>query len=167
MSVSVYSVPGRPDNEVERRLAVSRSGALLGRRSESLDRITEEARRTLGTAAAIVTIIDDDACYVISASGSRTCAHRRSTSFCGHAILTPNRLFIVPDAHLDDRFAGNPFVEQHAGIRFYAAAALVSARDLAIGTLCVLDDKPRAGVSDAEAVALKALADAAMRAFAQ
>ena len=43
----------------------------------------------------------------------------------------------------DDRFSHNPLVTQKPHLRFYAGMPLLSPEGLAIGTLCVIDRKPR------------------------
>lgn len=162
MSFSIYSVPNTPWNETERSAAVARSGALEIANSPALDAITTEARRRLGAAMAIVTIVHQDWVYVIAASGFLPGVYRRSTSFCGHAILTPTEPFVVPDASMDERFAGNPNVEEVGGIRFYAAVALTDDGGLPLGTLCVLDQQPRAPLTREETDSLRLLSSAAM-----
>jgi PAS domain S-box-containing protein len=66
----------------------------------------------------------------------------RELSFCTHAIQK-SETFIVPDATLDARFAENPIVTGPPGVRFYAAAPLITSNQNRLGTLCVLDVKPR------------------------
>ena len=66
----------------------------------------------------------------------------RAISFCAHAIHEPD-LLLVSDATKDDRFRGNPDVTGGPRIRFYAGAPLVNPEGHALGTLCVLDRKPR------------------------
>ncbi|MGE5276413.1 MAG: GAF domain-containing protein, partial [Acidobacteriota bacterium] len=66
----------------------------------------------------------------------------RDDSFCGHAILG-NDVLVVPDAAKDERFAGISLVAGAAGVRFYAGAPLVTPDGQTLGTLCVMDSKPR------------------------
>src|SRR5690606_37621818 len=82
----------------------------------------------------------------------------RDTSFCGHAILEPSgATMVVPDATLDERFAGNPLVTGAPHIRFYAGVPLLNAAGHALGTLCLVDRKPRE-LSDTDNATLRALA---------
>lgn len=161
MSLSVYTAPPMPMNEQDRERELARSG-LPGRDAAGgLDRIVADARHHLRTRMAIVTIVSGDSAHVIAATGLATGVYRRHTSICGHAILAPDRLFVVPDTVLDPRFAGNPFVDRPDGVRFYAAAVLVS-NGFPIGTLCVFDACPRPGLRDGEAFALQRLGMAAV-----
>jgi PAS domain S-box-containing protein len=63
-------------------------------------------------------------------------------SFCQHAIKEPG-LFVIPDTKEDPRFVNNPLVIDAPHARFYAGAVLKTPQGLPIGTLCVLDNKPR------------------------
>ncbi len=69
-------------------------------------------------------------------------ATAREISFCGHTVAILEEM-VVPDTHLDPRFVTNPFVTDAPFIRSYAGVPLIVDPDLPVGTLCVLDTKPR------------------------
>jgi two-component sensor histidine kinase len=79
-------------------------------------------------------------------------------SICAHAILQRD-VFVVPDLALDSRFDCNPLVTGEAKLRFYAGALLKTSEGLPLGTICILDTKPRpAGLTERQRNTLKALA---------
>jgi GAF domain-containing protein len=66
----------------------------------------------------------------------------RDESFCSHAIFQRQPL-VVDDARVDERFADNPYVTGYPGVRFYAGHPLILENGSCVGTLCILDTKPR------------------------
>lgn len=65
----------------------------------------------------------------------------RSISFCGHTILQ-EEVFVINDTLADFRFYDNPLVTEKPYVRFYAGAALII-DGYSIGTLCIMDIRPR------------------------
>lgn len=157
MSISVYFVADKPGNEARRELSVLQSGALSSSDNKVFEPILEQARRVLGVSAAGVTIIYQDWAHMIAATGFTPGVYNRSTSLCAHAILSPASVMVVQDARLDERFSGNPFVDESDGIRFYAAAPLLAEDDLPLGTVCVFDGAPRNAWSSDDAAFLRLL----------
>jgi PAS domain S-box-containing protein len=81
----------------------------------------------------------------------------RDLAFCGHAILQPQEVMLVPDATRDARFAANALVTGDPNIRFYAGAPIVTSDGHAVGTVCVIDRTARQ-LSPTQIESLEALA---------
>jgi len=109
---------------------------------ERFDRITRLARRALDVPVALISLVDRDRQWFKSRDGLNVAQTSRSISFCGHAILRDGPL-IVTDAQVDLRFADNPLVLDEPHIRFYAGQPIHGPGRSRIGTLCVIDRRPR------------------------
>lgn len=104
------------------------------------------ARRLFGVPIALVSLVDSDRQWFksnngLAIHGVTVPETSRDISFCGHVVASQEPLH-VPDATQDDRFADNPLVTGDPNVRFYAGAPLKIGSD-SLGTLCVIDDKPR------------------------
>lgn len=125
------------------RLTALADYAVLDTPAEAeFDGLTRLIARICDVPIALISLVDADRQWFKSAVGLDTCQTSREVSFCGHAIATGGA-FVVPDTHDDARFAGNPLVVGEPGLRFYAGVVLQSPEGYALGTLCVLDRKPR------------------------
>ena len=134
--------PATPHDE-HTRLETLRSLKLLDTSpSERFDRLTRIARRMFGVPISLVSLVDDNRQWFKSRQGLDATETPRDISFCGHAILGDD-IFIVPDATKDNRFVDNPLVTDNPNIRFYAGVPLRVSNGSKIGTLCIIDEKPR------------------------
>jgi diguanylate cyclase (GGDEF)-like protein/PAS domain S-box-containing protein len=131
------------ENEVARLRALQELGLLDMPDDQRFDRITRLAKVIFDTPIVFVSFIDKEQQFLKSSIGINITSTPRSISFCHHAI-EQDQLMIVEDALLDERFKVNPLVIGEPHIRFYAGAVLRSYDRYAIGTLCIIDTRPRA-----------------------
>ncbi len=145
-----------PENE-NRRLEVLKSYNLLDTLPEdAYDTATRLASHICNTPISLVTLLDADRNFLKSRYGVDLTESPRDISFCSHAILSKDPVFVVEDARLDDRFKDNPLVEEFKAI-FYAGVPLRNPDGYALGTLCVYDHEPRT-LSEAQKDALRDVA---------
>lgn len=88
----------------------------------------------------------------------------REQAFCSYAILKPNEVMIVPDAREDERFQDSPLVTGPTNINFYAGVPLTTQKGMPLGTLCIIDHKPKQ-ITENQKQALKILAKQVVQLF--
>jgi EAL domain-containing protein (putative c-di-GMP-specific phosphodiesterase class I)/GAF domain-containing protein len=110
--------------------------------NESFDRITRLAASLFDAPIAMVSLVDRRRQWFKSRIGLAVRETARSSSFCSHAIAESG-VTVIEDAGLDPRFADNPMVTGAPHVRFYAGAPLRLASGHALGTLCIIDTRPR------------------------
>lgn len=132
-----------PINEAERLDALRRYGVVDTPPERVYDDLTSLAADICQTPISLVTLVDETRQWFKSRRGLDLCETHRDFAFCAHALLEPDEVFVVPDTHLDARFADNPLVAGPPHIRSYAGAALVMHDGHPLGTLCVIDTRPR------------------------
>lgn len=136
MSLSVSS------NEVARLDALDRYQLLDTPREREFDEVAALAAAICEAPIAVVNLIAADRQFFKAEVGLGVRETPLESSFCAKAILEADFLE-VPDATKDERFDCNPLVVGEPGFRFYAGKLLITHEGFAIGTLCVLDTRPR------------------------
>ncbi len=134
--------PTLPANEAL-RLASLQEMAILDTDPETeFDQITALAAQMFEVPIALISLVDKDRQWFKSCIGLSASETGRDVSFCGHAINVAEPT-IVPDATKDERFVDNPLVTGDPFIRSYAGIPIYNADGFPIGTLCLIDTKPR------------------------
>lgn len=154
--------PEIPKNEQKRLEALQSFNVLDTLEEKEYDAITRIAADICNTPMALVSLIDEDRQWFKSHHGIDATETPRELAFCAHAINTPDSLFLVNDASKDERFADNPLVTGGPSVQFYAGAPLNTKEGESIGTLCVIDIKPRTTFTEKQQASLKDLADQVM-----
>jgi diguanylate cyclase (GGDEF)-like protein len=125
---------------------------LDGSSEERFDRLTRMAKRLLAVPIALVGLLDENRRCFESCMGPSAGETPREGSFCRHALLG-NEIFVVSNAVEDQRFADHPAVAHEPRIRFYGGCPLRGLNGQKLGTLCIMDQKPRTlGKEDLEAL---------------
>ena len=129
-------------NEAMRLDALERQQITDTPEEENFDRAVRLACAAIQTPIGTISLIDSERQWFKARQGLEDRETPREHAFCAHAIQN-DRVMVVEDATLDPRFRDNPLVTCDDGIRFYAGAPLRSREDFNLGTLCVIDKKPR------------------------
>ncbi len=133
-----------PTGPIEKRrlAALEKLGILDTPPEERFDRLVRIARQFYGVKTALFSILDDERQWFKSRDGLDVTETPRSLAFCDHAIRQ-DKAFIVEDASTDPRFKNNPLVTGFPNIRFYAGIPVREPSGFKLGSLCIIDDKPR------------------------
>jgi len=131
-----------PKNEETRLAALKKLEILDTATEERFDRITRIASESFDVPIALVSLVDHDRQWFKSCIGLSVKETPRDMALCAHAILE-DQLLIVPDTFLDPRFADNPLVTGKPHVRFYAGCPIKLPDGNLIGTLCLIDSRPR------------------------
>ncbi len=146
----------KPANESDRLKALAALEILDTAREDGYDAIVRLAAIICDVPIAIISIMDAERQWFKASINLDVAETPRDIAFCAHTILQESPL-VVTDALEDRRFSDNPLVTGGPRIRFYAGQRLLTPDGHAVGTLCMIDDKPRV-LTETQLEALKALA---------
>jgi PAS domain S-box-containing protein len=152
-----YTSSGWHIDEEVRARAIAEHDIEALRDDAALKRITDFAAALCDVPIGLVSIVEANRQTFLSRTGLDVTETSRETSFCAHAMLGDD-IMVVPDATADPRFADNPLVTEGLGIRFYAGVPLVRDDGVPLGSLCVIDTVPRAGLTQVQRQGLLVLA---------
>ena len=130
------------DLEVERLVALRNYEILDTPPDGAFDRITALAARHFDVPVALVSMVDEDRIWFKSRHGLEADQIPRSPGLCASVIFSDNA-YVVKNAIEDPRTLINPLVAGELGLRFYAAAPLVTHDGFRLGTMNIIDFKPR------------------------
>jgi hypothetical protein len=128
--------------EMERLKSLRETGLLHTGTEGTFDRVVATAKQFFGVGAASLSLIGKDAQFLKSAVGPLRRETPRNIALCTHT-LQQNSLLIINDTLADERYSSNPLVVGEPFIRFYAGYPLRGPRGWNIGTMCIIDQKPR------------------------
>ena len=143
LRVACQWMRGAIPKDEQQRLASLRALRILDTGPEErFDRITRLASALFDAPIALVSLVDENRQWFKSCYGLNVKETSRDAAFCAHVVYNREPM-IVPDTFQDKRFADNPLVINEPRIRFYAGCPLILHDGACIGTLCVIDTRPR------------------------
>ncbi|MBD2604248.1 PAS domain S-box protein [Scytonema hofmannii FACHB-248] len=139
-----------------RRLEALRQYQILDTPPEQVfDDLAFLAAQICGTAIAVINLIDSKRHWFKAKIGLDVQQMPRDIGFCPFCIEEEDAL-VIPDTLADKRYASASVVTSEPYVRFYAGIPLITPSGEAIGTLCVVDQKPRQ-INDEQLEGLKAI----------
>lgn len=155
-------IPPKDHSKEKERLAALDSYSILDTLpEEDYDNLTAIAAEICGTPLSLVSLLDDKRQWFKSHHGLGVSETPKEFAFCAHAINDDDDIFIVQDSRTDERFLDNPLVIGEPRVIFYAGVSLTTEEGLPLGTLCVIDHKPKL-LSQGQLNSLKALSKQVM-----
>lgn len=129
--------------ESERQRALDDLGILDTGPDERFDSIVTSVRDLFGVAGASITFVDGGRQWTKASVGVDPADSPRGSSL-GDATINNGKMLVVPDASVDPRFRGHPWVAGKLHVRFFAGFPIEAANGQRIGALCLIDSRPRA-----------------------
>ncbi len=154
-----YPVPG---NEKDRIKKLELFDLLNLPKDPQLDIFAETACLVTDCPSSLVAIMESDIQTVQSCIGISLDTVERENTLCQYSIASGD-VVVIHDTLEDSRSASNSLMLQ-AGIRFYAGIPLIDDEGFTLGTLCVIDYKPKK-LSESQIVTLKKIGDAVTKFF--
>lgn len=148
-------------NEEQRIKALEDLDILDTEAEVDFDNLVSLASQICETPISLISLVDKERQWFKAKTGLDASETHRDLAFCAHAILD-TKIFEIENSNNDERFSDNPLVTGEPRVIFYAGIPIYSPDQQPIGTLCVIDHKPKK-LSEAQSNALKALGQQANR----
>ena len=143
IQISITMIVAEIPFDEELRLLDLASYDLLDTAAEDdFDDLVELASQICKCPISLITLLDRDRQWFKAKKGLQDSGTPRNIAFCSHAILQ-DEIFIVENTKTDERFFDNPLVTGDLNIGFYAGAPIISPAGHKLGTICIIDDKPK------------------------
>lgn len=145
----------------EDRLGILHGHGILDTAEEpSFDALVQMCSLSCRVPIALVSLVDRHRQWFKAKVGIDACETSREVSFCSVAIESPDRFLVVEDAARDPRFSDSALVTGEPHIRFYAGVPLLDGDGVPLGTVCIIDRKPRTFTTIQRGMLLAATAQA-------
>ncbi|MFK7951298.1 MAG: PAS domain-containing protein [Ekhidna sp.] len=148
-------------SELKRIEALEEYDILDSTPEKEFNEIIELASAMFGAPISFISLIESERQWFKAIKGLSVNEAERKHAFCNYTIDQPEGYLIINDAVNDHRFVNNPYVVDNPKIRSYAGAALATKDGYHIGTICVIDNKPR-NFDEKDAALLKIISNRVM-----
>lgn len=131
-----------PRNERARLRALRNHGILDTDPEECFDQVVRRTAESFDVPIASFTLIDEHRQWFKSQVGLDIRETSRAISFCAH-VVGINQALVIENILKDVYFADSELVQNSPFFRFYAGTPVRDEQDMTLGTLCIMDTKPR------------------------
>ncbi|RLN93537.1 hypothetical protein BBJ28_00021289 [Nothophytophthora sp. Chile5] len=144
ISPNPWLEPPFPEDEQERLAAVRKLNTRDLSLSGKFDMFCEVAAKTMKCPISYVSLMDDKQLLLLASVGMAHTTLPRELSFCAHTICH-TMVLVVLDTQNDERFRENHMAmgDKAKKIRYYVGASIFTRDGHALGTVAVMDTKPR------------------------
>ena len=139
---STFSATGSGATGAGRSAAVQRYQENNMKNLKNLDDVVNLASKICDAPIAYISLIDDENQVYIAKRGLEIEAVIRSQSFCNETVQQDD-LIVIDDISKHPVYCKSPSVESEPYLRFYAGMPVKTYEGQNVGTLCVIDVKPK------------------------
>ena len=151
-----------PENEKERIKKLELFDLLNFPKDSQLDIFAEMACLVADCPSSLIAVMESQTQTIQSCIGISLDAVDRRDTLCQYTIASGD-VIVINDTLLDSRSSGHPIIRE-SGIRFYIGVPLIDNEGFALGTLCVIDYKPKT-VSENQIATLRKIGEAVTKLF--